>query len=104
MLTNKFKKLMIILVEALGLIYIIVNMFPDDVAHMSLVVRKTVLQKMARGLKFRIQKVERLYYPCSENKGSDQLICVFIFAFAKKQFSHEAHMIIMNTSYSFYIK
>ena len=28
---------------------------------------------MARGLKFRIQKVEGLYYPCSENKGVDQL-------------------------------
>ena len=31
------------------------------------------LQKMARGLKFRIQKVEGLYYLCSENKGADQL-------------------------------
>ena len=31
------------------------------------------LQKMARGLKFWIQKVERLYYLCSENKGADQL-------------------------------
>ena len=30
-------------------------------------------QKMARGLKFRIQKVEGLYYLCSENKGDDQL-------------------------------
>ena len=28
---------------------------------------------MAIGLKFKIQKVERLYYPCSENKGADQL-------------------------------
>ena len=28
---------------------------------------------MARGLKFLIQKVEGLYYPCSENKGADQL-------------------------------
>ena len=28
---------------------------------------------MARDLKFRIQKVEGLYYPCSENKGADQL-------------------------------
>ena len=28
---------------------------------------------MARGLKFRIKKVEGLYYPCSENKGADQL-------------------------------
>ena len=28
---------------------------------------------MARGLKFRIKKVEELYYPCSENKDADQL-------------------------------
>ena len=28
---------------------------------------------MARGLKFRIKEVERLYYLCSENKGADQL-------------------------------
>ena len=31
------------------------------------------LQKMARGLKIRIKKVEVLYYLCSENKGADQL-------------------------------
>ena len=30
-------------------------------------------QKMARSLKFRIQKEEGLFYPCSENKGADQL-------------------------------
>ena len=30
-------------------------------------------QKMARGLKFHVYKVEELYYPCSENKGADQL-------------------------------
>ena len=29
--------------------------------------------RMAVGLKFRIQKVVGLYYPCSENKGTDQL-------------------------------
>ena len=28
---------------------------------------------MARDLKFRIQKVEGLYYPFSENKGAEQL-------------------------------
>ena len=40
---------------------------------------------MARGLKFRIQKVEGLYY----------LICVFVFAYAKSLFSHDAaHMIV----------
>ena len=31
------------------------------------------LLKMARGLKFRIKKVEELYCLCSENKGADQL-------------------------------
>ena len=31
------------------------------------------LQKMARGLKFRIWKAEGLYYPSGENKGADQL-------------------------------
>ena len=30
-------------------------------------------QKMARGLKICIYEVEGLYYPCSENKGADQL-------------------------------
>ena len=54
---------------------------------MSLVVRKPVvgvsdqvphkpgcaITKMARGLKFWIWVVEGLYYPCSENKGADQL-------------------------------
>ena len=30
-------------------------------------------QKMARSLKFWIKKVDELYYPCSENKGADQL-------------------------------
>ena len=30
-------------------------------------------QKQARSLKFRIKEVEGLYYPCSENKGADQL-------------------------------
>ena len=55
--------------------------------HLSLVLRKPTfwfptwsetnqavqLQKIARGLKFRIKVVEGLYYPCSENKGADQL-------------------------------
>ena len=33
------------------------------------------LQMMARGLKFRIWKVEGLYYLCSENKGADLRLC-----------------------------
>ena len=43
-----------------------------------------------------------LYYPCSKNKGADQisfavtakLICVFVFAYAKSRFSHDAAHII----------
>ena len=31
-------------------------------------------QKMAKGLKFRIEVVEGLYYQCSENKSADQLL------------------------------
>ena len=30
-------------------------------------------QEIARGLKFCIYEEEELYYPCSENKGADQL-------------------------------
>ena len=30
-------------------------------------------QKKARSLKFQIQEEDQLYYPCSENKGADQL-------------------------------
>ena len=41
------------------------------------------LQKIFKGLKFKIQEVEELYYLCSENKGSDQLgDC---FSICKKQ-------------------
>ena len=44
---------------------------------------------MARSLKFWIKEVEGLYYPCSENKGADQLrgyckadlrLCFFAYA------------------------
>ena len=48
--------------------------------HLSLVVRKPVFgflatsnTNRARGLKFRIYEVQGLFYPCSENKGADQL-------------------------------
>ena len=43
-----------------------------------------------------------LYYSCSEKKGADQLrhtaklICVFVFAYAKKRTSHDAaHMTVI---------
>ena len=47
-------------------------------------------QKMARGLKFTMSEVEGLYYLCSKNKGTDQIICVFVFAYSKISFSHDA--------------
>ena len=39
-------------------------------------------QTTARGLKFRINVAEGLYYPYSENKGADQLRSLFVFAYA----------------------
>ena len=44
-------------------------------------------QKMARDWKFWIYKVEELYYLCSENRGADQLLCVFVFSYADYWFS-----------------
>ena len=35
------------------------------------------------------QTRDRLHYLCSENKGADRLICVFVFASAKSRFSHD---------------
>ena len=55
---------------------------------------------MARGLEFWIQEEEGLYYPCSENKGADQLrgyreadlrLC---FRICKVLFSHDAAQLI----------
>ena len=56
-------------------------------------------QRMARGFKLQME-VDGLYNLCSEIKGTDQLcittqlICIFIFAYAKSRFSHDmAHML-----------
>ena len=59
------------------------------------------LQKMARCLKFQIKEVEGLNYPCSENKGADQLrgyreadlrlrfrICKMLFSHDTAQMRH----------------
>ena len=66
--------------------------------------RAVQLHKMTRGLKFCMQEEEGLYYPCGENKCADQLrrswavtaelICVFVFAYVKSRFSHDAAHII----------
>ena len=57
-------------------------------------------QKKARGLKFRIQDIEGLYYLCSENKGADQL-CGYCtadlhlnFSICKSRLSHDVAQII----------
>ena len=89
----------------------------SSINYLSLIIRKPTfwsktnqaiqLQKMARGLKFLIEKVKGWYYLCSENKGiyvakikvlisfvvTAKLICVFVFAYAKRWFSHDvAHL------------
>ena len=60
---------------------------------------------MARGLKFRIYKVEGLYYLSSENKGADQhrghreadlRLCFCIYA--KLLFSHDATQMIFRSA------
>ena len=62
--------------------------------------RPVQLQRMARGLKFRIYEVEGLYYPSSENKGADQLcsysaadlhLCLRI---CKSRFSYDAAHVV----------
>ena len=42
-----------------------------------------------------------MYYPSSENKGADQLICVFVFAYADCWFSHEAAQVSRETTPSY---
>ena len=60
------------------------------------------LQKMARGLKFRIKKVGGLYDLCSKNKGADQLsgnpkadLCLCFRIYAKCWFSYDATQIML---------
>ena len=76
------------MLKALGTNYVQACLSPIwSETHMSCVMRKSTFwfpfwsdtnkavqpQKMARCLKFRIKKVEGLYYLCSENKDADQL-------------------------------
>ena len=51
-------------------------------------------QKMVRGWKFWIEKVEELYYSCST--VSAKLICVFVFAYANCLFSHAAAQMVFD--------
>ena len=65
---------------------------------------------MAIGFKFRSKEVEGLYYPCSENKGTDQFggyreadlrLC---FRICKKPFFHnEAHFGTSQHCFSFHM-
>ena len=59
------------------------------------------LLQMARVLKFCMKEVEELFYQSTENKDTDQLrgvtaklICVFVFAYAKRWFSHKAGFVL----------
>ena len=57
------------------------------------------LQKMARGLKFRTWEVEGLYYVGKTKvlisfAATAKLICVFVFAYAIRWFSHDVAQII----------
>ena len=57
-------------------------------------------QKIARSLKFPIYEEEELYFPSSENKGTNQLRVyreadlLFVFASANCWFSHEVAQIV----------
>ena len=58
-------------------------------------------QKMARGLKFRIQEVEGFYYLCSEINSADQLHSYYaadlrlcFFAYGKSRFSHNVAQLL----------
>ena len=56
------------------------------------------VQKMVRGLKFQIYEgVEGLYYQCSENKGTDQLLLNHgmrapAFGYVKNKGADQLHM------------
>ena len=54
--------------------------------------------EMARGVKFRIWKVEELYYLCSEKEGADQPL---VFTYAKIRFSHDAALLICHNEPTF---
>ena len=64
------------------------------------------LQKMARGLKLRIEEGEVLYYLCSEIKGAvtTQLINAFVFAYSKSRFCHDAAHVVDCSRVSLLVK
>ena len=43
-----------------------------------------------------------MYYPCSENKGADQLIYAFVFAYADCWFSYVAAQIVCSEFVAFF--
>ena len=59
---------------------------------------------MVRGLKFWIKEVEGLYYVAKTKVLIDQaavtaqLICAFVFAYAKNRFSHDVAHIVMDNA------
>ena len=49
-------------------------------------------------------EVAGVYYLCSENKGPDQQICAFVFAFGKSRFSQDMPPVLEKRSYAFFIE
>ena len=47
-------------------------------------------QKIAGRLKFRTNELEGLHYLFSESKEADNLICAFVFTYAKSRVSYDA--------------
>ena len=76
------------------------KMVTEKLFNGKLRIKSTNQQKMFRGLKFQVLKVERLYYPGRENRGTDQLdgyyaadLC-HCFHNYKSRFSHDtAHIV-----------
>ena len=62
---------------------------------------------LERRYNFGFLEAEELCYLCGESKGADQLhcvtaqlLCAFVFAYAKSRFSHDAANIIFNMNAS----
>ena len=62
--------------------------------------------ELFRCSKFRIKGVEGSYYPCSENKGADQLrgyreadLRLYFRIYAKSQISHDVAHMMSNIAY-----
>ena len=65
-------------------------------------------QKMARGLKFQINEVEGFYYLCEKKAliscaDNKQLICAFVFQYAKHRFYSMTRLVLLLDKKLFFI-